>query len=62
MSKGFAVGSFASDLNVAMGLEYRSETFQITTGDQASFEIGPYAGLKDLVQLQMVFRFSPGSW
>ena len=43
VSKGFAVGSFASDLNVAMGLEYRSETFQTTTGDQASFEIGPYA-------------------
>ena len=34
---------FYSDLNVAFGAEYRSETFTVTAGDQASFEIGPYA-------------------
>ena len=43
ISKGFAVGNFYSDLNVALGAEYRSETFTITAGDQASFTIGPYA-------------------
>ncbi|MFK8013309.1 MAG: TonB-dependent receptor plug domain-containing protein [Marinicellaceae bacterium] len=34
---------FHSDLNVAFGGEYRSETFTVTAGDQASFEIGPLA-------------------
>lgn len=43
VSKGFAVESFASDLNVAMGAEWRDEQFQITAGDAASFQIGPYA-------------------
>jgi iron complex outermembrane receptor protein len=43
VSKGYEVGNLYSDLNVAMGVEYRSETFTIRTGDQASFEIGPYA-------------------
>ena len=42
-SKGFEVGSFYSDLNVAGGFEWRSETFEITAGDGASFEIGPLA-------------------
>lgn len=37
------VGGFYSPLNVAAGLEWRSETFEITAGDQASFEIGPLA-------------------
>jgi len=43
ISKGFEVASFYSDLNIAGGFEYRSETFEITQGDQASYEIGPYA-------------------
>lgn len=37
------VAGFYSDLNIAGGLEYREEQFEITTGDQASFEIGPLA-------------------
>ena len=40
--KGFEVG-LASELNVATGFEWRDETFEITTGDQASYEIGPLA-------------------
>jgi iron complex outermembrane receptor protein len=43
VSKEFEVASFYSGLNIAGGLEYRSETFEVTAGDQASFEIGPYA-------------------
>lgn len=41
-SKGFPVDSFASDLNVAWGLEYREEQFTVVSGDEASWEIGPY--------------------
>ena len=40
--KGFDVG-LASELSVATGFEWRDETFEITTGDQASYEIGPLA-------------------
>ncbi|MFI2811583.1 TonB-dependent receptor plug domain-containing protein [Microbulbifer sp. JSM ZJ756] len=40
--KGYDVG-FASELSVATGLEWRDETFEITTGDQPSYEIGPLA-------------------
>ena len=40
--KGYEVG-LASELSVATGFEWRDETFEITTGDQASFEIGPLA-------------------
>ena len=32
----------ASDLNVAAGFEARTEEFQITAGEQAAWEIGPY--------------------
>ena len=32
----------ASDLNVAGGFEWREEEFKISTGEQASWEIGPY--------------------
>ena len=32
----------ASDLNVAGGFEWRQEEFEITTGERASWEIGPY--------------------
>ncbi len=43
VSYPLAVSWLASDLNVAGGLEYREEQFEITVGDQASFEIGEYA-------------------
>ena len=43
ISKGFEVASFYSDLNVALGAEWRSETFTIKAGDAASFQIGPLA-------------------
>ena len=33
----------ASDLNVAGGFEWREEEFEITAGERASWEIGPYA-------------------
>lgn len=42
-SYGVAVASFASDLNVAFGAEYREEEFEITQGDAASFALGPLA-------------------
>ena len=32
----------ASDLNVAGGFEWRQEEFEISTGERASWEIGPY--------------------
>ncbi len=32
----------ASDLNIAGGFEWRKEEFEISTGEQASWEIGPY--------------------
>ncbi|MGI9236351.1 MAG: TonB-dependent receptor plug domain-containing protein [Woeseiaceae bacterium] len=38
---GFAVDSFASDLNLAFGYEHRDEEFEIVAGDPASFELGP---------------------
>ncbi len=38
-----AVDFFASDLNVAFGLEYRDETFEIRGGQQESWDSGPYA-------------------
>ena len=40
--RGFEVG-LASELSVATGFEWRDETFEITTGDEASYEIGPLA-------------------
>jgi iron complex outermembrane receptor protein len=42
-----AVDAFASPLNVAWGLEYRVETFEIRQGDEASWVAGPYATLTD---------------
>ena len=32
----------ASDLNLAAGLEARNEEFEITSGEQAAWEVGPY--------------------
>jgi len=43
LSYGIPVQAFASDLNVAGGMEWREETFEITVGEQASYEIGPLA-------------------
>ena len=37
------VDSFASDLNVAAGFEYRIENFELTAGDEESYIDGPYA-------------------
>jgi iron complex outermembrane receptor protein len=34
---------FASDLNVAFGLEYRDEGYELVEGDVKSYEAGPYA-------------------
>jgi len=34
---------FASDLNVAFGLEYRDEGYETVEGEPMSYEIGPYA-------------------
>ncbi len=41
LSYPVAVG-MASDLNVAGGFEWREEQFQISTGEQAAWQIGPY--------------------
>jgi len=41
-SKGFPVANFASDLNVAWGLEFREEQFTVISGNEESWEIGPY--------------------
>lgn len=43
------VDAFYSDLNVAFGAEYRVETFEITIGDIASWDAGPYAFQNELV-------------
>ena len=41
LSYPIAVG-MASELNVAGGFEWRNEEFEISTGEQASWEVGPY--------------------
>lgn len=41
MAKPFDVGFLHSPLNIAWGLEWRDETFEILPGDPASFEVGP---------------------
>ncbi len=41
------VDAFYSDMNVAFGLEYRVETFEIRLGEHASWIDGPYAGQGD---------------
>lgn len=43
LSYAVPVEAFSSDLNVAGGMEWREETFEITVGEQASYEIGPLA-------------------
>jgi iron complex outermembrane receptor protein len=39
-----AVAAFASPLSFAFGAEYREEGYEITLGDTASWQVGPYAG------------------
>lgn len=43
--KPFDVGSLASPLNLAFGVEYRDETYKIGAGDRASIEAGPTAAV-----------------
>jgi len=43
LNYALAVESFASDLNIAGGFEFRDENFEIIPGDSASFELGPLA-------------------
>lgn len=42
LSRALEIG-WASELNVAVGAEWREETFEITVGDEASYTIGPLA-------------------
>ena len=42
---------FASDLNVAFGLEYRDEGYELVEGDPKSYETGPFA-FADPLQLR----------
>lgn len=37
----------AKPLNLAGGLEYREETYEVTIGDLASYQVGPFASLID---------------
>lgn len=41
LSYPLAVSWMSSDLNIAGGFEYREEQFEVTVGDQASYEVGP---------------------
>ena len=41
-SKVVEVAAFASDLNVAFGLQYHDESFEITPGDEASYTAGEF--------------------
>lgn len=43
--KPLAVGSLASPLNLAFGVEYRDETYKIGAGDPASRDAGPTAAI-----------------
>lgn len=43
LTRQFDVASFASPLNVAVGLEWRNEGFELKAGDKASWERGPLA-------------------
>jgi iron complex outermembrane recepter protein len=43
----WSVGDLASPVNVAFGAEWRREEFEITAGDQASWQAGPYARVLD---------------
>jgi iron complex outermembrane receptor protein len=41
-SKGYAVAGFASDLNLAFGLQYHDEAFEIKSGQLESYVAGPF--------------------
>jgi iron complex outermembrane receptor protein len=44
MSRPFQFGGFANPVNVAWGLEYRTETYETEPGDPESFVAGPAIG------------------
>ena len=41
-TKPVAIDGFASDLNVAYGFEFREEQFEVVSGNEESWKIGPY--------------------
>ncbi len=42
LTKPIPVSSFASDLSIAFGFEFREEQFTVVSGNKESWEIGPY--------------------
>jgi iron complex outermembrane receptor protein len=60
LTKGFDIG-LADDLNVATGLEWRQESFEIVSGEQASWEQGPLANQGFSVGSHGFAGFSPES-
>ncbi len=44
MSRPFDIGGFANPVNLAWGLEYRTETYETEPGDPESYEAGPVIG------------------
>jgi iron complex outermembrane receptor protein len=44
MSRPFEVGGFANPVNLAWGLEYRTDTYETKAGDPESYEAGPVIG------------------
>ncbi|HFB55418.1 MAG TPA: TonB-dependent receptor, partial [Hellea balneolensis] len=60
LTYGIPVASFASDLNIAAGFEWRDEQFDITAGDPASFQLGPLSAPYDPVAGTGVAGFPTG--
>jgi len=60
MSKGVDMG-LDEPVNVAMGLEWREESFEIISGEQASWELGPLADQGFSVGSHGFAGFSPES-
>jgi iron complex outermembrane receptor protein len=44
MARPFEVGGFANPVNLAWGLEYRTDTYETKAGDPESYEAGPVIG------------------
>jgi len=44
MSRPFEVGGFANPVNLAWGLEYRTDNYETKAGDPESYEAGPVIG------------------
>jgi iron complex outermembrane receptor protein len=44
MSRPFDVGGFANPVNLAWGLEYRTDSYETKAGDPESYEAGPVIG------------------